>query len=47
VPESLLATRRGKDGQTLWQRPVCAWPQVAKLAGADAAVAASWRCGAP
>ena len=47
APDSLLATKRGKEGQTVWQRPVCAYPQVAALAGGDAAKAESWRCAAP
>jgi feruloyl esterase len=47
APDSLLATKRGKDGQTVWQRPICAYPQAAKLTGADAASAASWACAGP
>jgi hypothetical protein len=47
APDSLLATKRTKTGQTAWQRPVCAWPQAAKLTdGADPTQAASWRCAA-
>ena len=47
APDSLLATRRTKSGQTAWQRPICAWPQAAKLdAGSDPVVAANWRCAA-
>jgi hypothetical protein len=47
APDTLLATRRTKEGQTAWQRPVCAYPQAAKLApGSDPAVTANWSCGA-
>ena len=47
APATLLATKRDKDGQTLWQRPICAYPQAARLAGGDPMQAASWRCDAP
>jgi len=47
APASLLATKRGKDGQTVWQRPICAYPAAAKLSGGDPALAANWSCGAP
>ena len=47
APDSLLATRRNKGGQTVWQRPICAYPQAAKLtAGADPTAAANWSCAA-
>jgi feruloyl esterase len=47
APASLLATKRGKDGRTVWQRPICAYPAQARQVGADAASAASWSCAAP
>jgi hypothetical protein len=47
APASLLATKRTAHGQTVWQRPICAWPQVAKQAGGDPTQAASWSCTAP
>ncbi len=47
APETLTATKRDKTGQTVWQRPICAYPQAAKLApGADPTLAASWSCAA-
>lgn len=47
APASLLATKRTKDGQTAWQRPVCAYPQVAKPTGGDPKEAAGWSCTTP
>jgi Tannase and feruloyl esterase len=46
-PAELVATKRGNDGKTLWQRPVCAYPQRAKLVSTDPALATSWQCAAP
>ena len=47
APASLLATKRDKDGKTVWQRPVCAYPQEAKLGTGKPALATSWHCAAP
>lgn len=47
APGSLLAMKRTKEGQTVWQRPICAYPQEAKLVGGDPMQATSWSCGAP
>jgi feruloyl esterase len=46
-PDSLLATKRTKDGATVWQRPVCAYPQIAQPAGGDPTQPAGWACAAP
>ena len=46
-PATLLATKRSPDGKTIWQRPICAYPQAAQLTGTDPSVAASWSCAAP
>jgi len=47
APDSLLAAKRTAQGQTVWQRPICAWPEEAKLTGPDVTLAASWHCVAP
>jgi feruloyl esterase len=47
APDSLLATKRTKEGQTVWQRPICAYPAEARLTGGDPAEAANWTCAAP
>jgi feruloyl esterase len=47
APASLLATKRDKDGQTVWQRPICAYPQAARLTGSDPSLAANWTCAVP
>ncbi len=47
APASLLATKRSKEGQTVWQRPVCAYPRAATLGSGDPALATSWSCAAP
>jgi feruloyl esterase len=47
APQSLLATKIGRDDKTAWQRPICAYPAQARLTGADAASAASWTCAVP
>ena len=45
APERLPTTKLGASGKPQWSRPICAWPQVAKLkAGADRALAESWSC---
>ena len=45
APEALLATKAGPAGAPpLWQRPVCAWPDTARLAGGDPHAAASYTC---
>jgi hypothetical protein len=45
APQSLLATKRDKDGKTLWTRPLCPYPQRAKYAGTgDQNDAASFAC---
>lgn len=46
APDSLLATRRTAAGQTLWQRPVCAYPKQAKPNGGDPTEASGWACAA-
>ena len=43
-PDQLLATKTNDKGQTLWQRPVCAWPQTAVYRSGDPALAASYSC---
>jgi feruloyl esterase len=47
APDWLLATKRTRQGQTVWQRPVCAWPAAARLTGGDPAQAAAWTCVVP
>jgi hypothetical protein len=45
APAQLLTTKLDTTGKPQWSRPVCAWPQVARLrAGADRANAESWGC---
>lgn len=47
-PESLLATKKGQKGETLWTRPLCPYPKVAKYKGVgDINDAASFECVAP
>lgn len=46
-PATLLATKRTREGQTVWQRPVCAYPQAARLTGNAPNDPASWTCAAP
>jgi Tannase and feruloyl esterase len=45
-PDFLLATKTDASGGTVWRRPVCAYPRVARFAGggADPADPASFRC---
>jgi hypothetical protein len=48
APLSLLTTKLDGAHTRRWSRPVCAWPQVAKLReGADRASAESWSCAGP
>ena len=48
APESIVMTKRDKDGKTEWTRPVCVYPQVARFKGAgDRKDASSWSCSAP
>ncbi len=47
APDTLTATRRSSSGQTLWQRPVCAYPQAAKPNGGDVTQVSGWTCAAP
>jgi hypothetical protein len=48
APDTMLATKRTRTGETVWQRPICAYPQEARLApGADPTVAANWSCAVP
>ncbi len=46
APNELLATKADDKGQTLWQRPVCAWPQVAVYRSGDPSLAVSYTCSA-
>jgi hypothetical protein len=47
-PTRLLATKTDKDGKTVWTRPLCPYPQVAKYQGAgDPNDAASFGCVEP
>jgi len=48
LPDSLLTTKTDKEGKTLWTRPVCPHPQVARYDGkGDPKDAASFACAAP
>ena len=48
APDSLLTTKTDKEGKTLWTRPVCPHPQVARYDGkGDPKDAASFACAAP
>lgn len=47
-PARLLATKKDKDGKTMWTRPVCPYPQIAQHAGrGDVNDAASFICAEP
>jgi Tannase and feruloyl esterase len=47
-PATLLTTRRDKDGNALWARPVCPYPQVASFRGSgDRNEPASYGCAQP
>jgi feruloyl esterase len=35
APTELIATKTGANGQTLWRRPVCIYPKVARYNGGD------------
>ena len=48
APDSLLTTKTDKEGKTLWTRPVCPHPQVARYGGTgDPKDAASFDCAEP
>jgi Tannase and feruloyl esterase len=49
APDQLIATKTaGTGGQTLWRRPVCAYPKVARYSGSgDSSDAASFTCAGP
>jgi hypothetical protein len=49
VPSELIATKAAPTGnQTLWRRPVCAYPKVARYSGSgDPTDATSFTCTAP
>ncbi len=49
APSELVTTKTGATGnQTLWKRPVCAYPKVARYKGSgDATDAASFTCTEP
>ena len=48
APEELLATKAVSGGQTLWQRPVCAYPKLARYKGSgDVSDPASFTCADP
>jgi feruloyl esterase len=48
APDSLLATKTDKEGKTLWTRPLCPHPQVARYDGkGDPKDAASFACATP
>jgi tannase/feruloyl esterase len=48
APEELLATKAASGGQTLWQRPVCAYPKLARYKGSgDVSDPASFTCADP
>jgi feruloyl esterase len=47
APQTLLATKTDGQGKTLWQRPICAYPNTAKLTGGDPQLATSWTCTPP
>ena len=49
APNELIATKTtATGGQTLWKRPVCAYPKVARYKGSgDASDAASFTCAEP
>jgi feruloyl esterase len=47
APSSIVMTRRDKDGKPLWSRPLCVFPQRAKLLAGDAKDAASYQCSRP
>jgi feruloyl esterase len=47
-PETVLMTKRDKDGKIAWARPVCAYPQMARYGGSgDWHDAANWVCRGP
>jgi feruloyl esterase len=47
-PDSLLATKKGAKEETVWTRPLCAYPQSAKYNGSgDINDAANFQCATP
>jgi feruloyl esterase len=47
-PESILMTKRDKEGRAEWARPVCAYPQMARYSGSgDWRDAGNWVCKIP
>jgi feruloyl esterase len=46
-PATLPMTKRDKDGNALWTRPVCAYPQVASFRGGDRNELTSYSCAQP
>jgi Tannase and feruloyl esterase len=48
APESIVMTKRDKEGKSEWARPVCVYPLVARFKGAgDRKDPSNWSCGAP
>jgi feruloyl esterase len=48
APDVLLATKKDKDGKTLWTRPLCTYPKVAKYKGTgDPTDGANFACVEP
>ena len=48
APSELIATKTATGNQTLWRRPVCAYPQVARYKGSgDPTEASSFTCAQP
>jgi hypothetical protein len=47
APDEVLATKTDEGGATLWQRPVCAWPQIATFKSGDPKVTTSYACMTP
>jgi len=48
APETLLMTKRDKEGKTLWTRPSCPYPQVARYSGQGPTTdAANFTCAEP
>jgi Tannase and feruloyl esterase len=47
APDEVLATKTDGGGATLWQRPVCAWPQIATFKSGNPKVTTSYACMTP